>query len=103
MIIRTWKGCTPPENANRYEDLLRTEIFPGIRSKNIAGLRGIELLRKDNETEAEFMTIFRFDNLDSVRQLAGENYRTAYVPESARKVLSRFAPQAQHYEVRDVG
>jgi len=30
MIARIWHGWTVPENADAYEALLKTEIFPGI-------------------------------------------------------------------------
>jgi hypothetical protein len=41
-----------------------------------------------------------FDSLEAVRELAGENYEDAVVPEKARAVLSRFDTQSQHYEIR---
>ena len=40
MILRLWRGWTNPENADRYEELIRTTIFPGILGKTIAGLEG---------------------------------------------------------------
>lgn len=45
MIARIWYGYTTPDNADAYEALLKTEIFPGIVARNIAGFRRIELLR----------------------------------------------------------
>jgi hypothetical protein len=33
MIARLWHGWTTPENADVYENLLKTEIFPGIAAK----------------------------------------------------------------------
>jgi len=47
MIARVWHGWTTPENADRYESLLRDQIFPGIEAKGVAGYRGIQLLRRD--------------------------------------------------------
>jgi hypothetical protein len=38
MIARIWHGWTTPESADIYERLLKTEIFPGIFEKRIAGL-----------------------------------------------------------------
>jgi hypothetical protein len=46
MISRIWHGWTKPENADIYENLLKTEIFPGIASKNVSGYRGIQLFRR---------------------------------------------------------
>ena len=99
MTGRIWRGWTTPENADAYENLLRTEIFPGIAAKNVAGYRGIQLFRRSVGGEVEFVTIMRFDSLDAVKQFAGEDYETAYVPAKAREVLKRFDERSQHYEI----
>ena len=100
MITRIWHGWTLPENADTYEDLLRTEILPGIAQKEIPGYRGGHLLRRELADEVEFITMLLFDSLDSVRDFMGEDYEVAYVPESARKVLARFDERSQHYDMR---
>ena len=96
-----WHGWTTPENAGTYENLLRMEIFPGIAAKTIPGYRGIELLRRENGDEVEFITIMRFDSLQSVKDFVGEDYEQSYVPDKARAVLSRFDRRSQHYEMRE--
>lgn len=101
MIGRIWHGWTTPENADVYETLLKTEIFPGIAAKNVPGYRGIQLFRRPFDEEVEFITIMWFDSWDSVKQFAGENYEDAYVPPKAREVLSRFDKRSQHYEIRE--
>ena len=100
MITRIWHGWTTPENADTYEELLRTEILPGIAQKGILGYRGAHLLRRKVADEVEFITMLWFDSLDSVRDFMGEDYEVAYVPESARKVLARFDQRSQHYDLR---
>jgi len=100
MITRIWHGWTVPENADTYEDLLRTEILPGIAQKGIPGYRGAHLLRRELADEVEFITMLWFDSLDSVRDFMGKDYEVAYVPESARKVLARFDERSQHYDMR---
>ena len=101
MIFRIWHGWTSPENADTYENLLKEEIFPGIASKNVPGYRGISLLRRDLGNEIEFITIMQFDSLESIKQFAGEDYEKSYVPDKAKKVLSRHDSRAQHYELRE--
>ncbi len=104
MVSRIWHGWTTPENADTYENLLKTEIFPGIASKNVSGYQGIQLLRRPLEpldAEIEFITIMWFESWESVKQFAGEDYERAYVPSKARKVLSRFDDRSQHYEIRE--
>ena len=101
MISRIWHGWTEPANADTYEALLRTEIFPGILAKDVAGFRRIELYRRPTEGEVEFVTVMWFDSLDAVKAFAGEDYETAYVPDKARAVLKHFDPRSQHYEIRE--
>jgi antibiotic biosynthesis monooxygenase (ABM) superfamily enzyme len=101
MIFRIWHGYTSLENAAIYEALLKREIFHGIEQKKLAGFRGIDLIRRRNGDEEEFITIMRFDTLDNIRAFTGDDYETAYVPAEARKVLKRFDGRSQHYELRE--
>ena len=100
MIRRIWHGWTTPGNADKYETLLKEEIFLGIENRRIPGFKGIQLLRRHVGEEVEFVTLMSFDSLDAVREFAGEDYEAAVVPEEARAVLSRFDSRSQHYEVR---
>jgi heme-degrading monooxygenase HmoA len=100
MIVRIWHGWTTPGNADKYEALLKEEIFVGIQNRRIRGFKGIQLLRREHGDEVEFVTIMSFDTLDAVREFAGEDFEAAVVPEKARAVLSRFDGRSQHYEVR---
>ncbi len=100
MICRIWHGWTLPENADAYESLLKNEIFPGISNRQIAGYRGIHLLRRNLVNEIEFITIMWFDSIDAIRTFAGEDYEIAVVPTKARSLLSRFDACSQHYDVR---
>jgi hypothetical protein len=100
MIGRIWHGWTAPENADAYESLLRHEIFLGIQDRQIAGFRGIQLLRRDLALEVEFVTLMWFDSIEAIRIFAGEDYEIAVVPPEARALLSRFDERSQHYEIR---
>ena len=103
MISRLWHGWTTPENADSYEVLIRSTIFPGILGRGIAGLERIELLRRPLGAEVEFVTIMRFASWDAVRAFAGPDWEVSVVPLAARAVLARFDETAQHYEVRAEG
>ena len=102
MIGRIWHGWTTPENADKYERLLKEEIFPGIAAKGVSGYKEIQLFRRPIEgDEVEFITIMWFDSWDAVKQFAGDDYERAYVPPKAREVLARFDERSQHYEIRE--
>jgi antibiotic biosynthesis monooxygenase (ABM) superfamily enzyme len=100
MIVRIWHGWTTPGNADKYEALLKEEIFVGIENRHIPGFKSIQLLRREAGKEIEFVTIMLFSSLDAVRDFAGENYEVAVVPAKARAVLSHFDERSQHYEMR---
>lgn len=101
MISRLWRGWTTPQNADAYERLLRTDVFPGIVARRIPGFQGIQLLRRNVESETEFVTIMWFDSLDSVRAFAGNDYERAVVPLAARQLLRRFDERSAHFQLRD--
>ncbi len=100
MIARIWHGWTTPDDADAYEELLRSEVFPGIEAKGVAGYRGIRLLRRTVADEVEFVTMMLFDSLDDVKAFAGEDFERAYVPPRARRLLARFDERSLHYELR---
>lgn len=99
MISRIWHGYTTPENAAAYEELLLTEIFHTIEEKKIDGYRGIQLLKRELESEWEFITIMQFENIDSVKQFMGEDYEKSYVLPQAQKLLSRYDQRSTHYDL----
>ncbi|HEY4807601.1 MAG TPA: antibiotic biosynthesis monooxygenase [Roseiarcus sp.] len=98
MILRLWRGWTTPEDADRYEELIRTAIFPGILARAIVGLEGLELFRRQIDAEVEFMTLMRFTSWDAVKAFAGPDWEVSVVPPAARAVLARFDETATHYE-----
>jgi hypothetical protein len=99
MICRLWHGWTSRGNADAYERLLREEVFRGITSRDIAGFRGIDLLRREVPGGVEFVTLMWFDTLADVRDFAGEDYEAAVVPPAARLLLERFDERSAHYAV----
>jgi len=99
-IIRTWKGWTTLGNAPIYEDMLVNEVFPAVKKKGVKGLEKVSISVKTNKEEVEFFLILQFDSLDAVKTFAGEKYEIAYIPENAKRVLSRYEETAQHYEFK---
>lgn len=99
MIARWWRGWTASrETGDAYEELLRTTIFPSVRSHE--GCRGTYLLRRDLEAGgAEFATLTLWASLDAVRGFAGDDHEVAVVPDAARALLERFDERSVHYEV----
>lgn len=100
MISRIWHGWTTHDNADTYENILKTEVMHEIEGKGVEGFKEIRLLRRPHATEVEFITIIQFESLEDIKKFAGEDYEKAFVPDAARAVLKRFDETTQHYEVR---
>jgi hypothetical protein len=100
MLKRLWRGWTSAANADAYEELLRSTIFPGIEARAIEGFLSIALLRRPVGAEVEFMTIMSFADLEAVRRFAGLAHDTAVVPPAAQALLDRYDAQSAHYDVR---
>lgn len=97
-VKRVWHGWTTLENANKYQNLLHDEVFPGIEAKKISGYRSIELFRREIGDEVEFVTTMTFDSLQNVIDFQGEDYEKCYVPDAAKSVLKRWDRVSAHYE-----
>ena len=100
-IKRIWHGWTTNENADTYLEVLINKVIPSIKEKKIPGYREIEVLRKDNGNEIEFITIITFDSIKNVIDFMGEDYTRAYVPDVAQAVLKRWDHRCSHYEAID--
>ena len=99
MIARWWRGWTASrETTEAYEQLLRTTVFPAVRSHE--GCRGTYLFRRDlDEGGAEFATLTLWESGDAIRGFAGDDPEVAVVLDAARAVLERFDERSTHYEV----
>jgi antibiotic biosynthesis monooxygenase (ABM) superfamily enzyme len=96
MITRLWRGWTKSKDSDAYERFLLTELFP--RMRDIAGFLGAEVLRRDEDGEVAFVTLTRFETLDAIRAFAGEQYEKPVLEPTARALLSRYDPHAQHFD-----
>jgi antibiotic biosynthesis monooxygenase (ABM) superfamily enzyme len=72
-------------------------MFPSIH--RVPGYLGADLLRREDGDEIAFVTITRFESLESVRAFAGEDYEQAVVEPEARRLFSRFDERSEHYEI----
>jgi antibiotic biosynthesis monooxygenase (ABM) superfamily enzyme len=96
MITRLWRGWTASADADAYEQFLLTELFP--RMRKFTGFRGADVLRRTEQGEVAFVTLTRFGTLDAIRAFAGEQYETPVLEPTARALLSRYDPHAQHFD-----
>lgn len=100
MIVRIWHGWTTRDSADDYERLLQSEVLPGIH--RIDGYEGVILLRREDGTEVEFVTLTFWKSIEAVVAFAGTDHEAAVVPEGAQVLLERFDRRSMHYEMLPV-
>ena len=96
MITRIWHGTTKAEHADEYLAYIEET---GIRDyKNISGNKSTHILRRIEEGVCHFWTVTRWDNIESIKGFAGENFEKAkYYPED-QKYLLEFEENVIHCE-----
>ncbi len=99
MIARIWHGWTRRDDAPIYEEMLRSEILPGIAHRNIPGYHGAELFIREDGDEIEFLTLLRFDSMEAVKEFAGEDGGRPVIYPKAEPLLVRIDERSQHYHV----
>ncbi|HEX4653567.1 MAG TPA: hypothetical protein VH227_04900 [Candidatus Udaeobacter sp.] len=98
MIARIWHGWTKCADAQTYENMLRSEILPGIAARKINGYRGAELFIREDGEEVEFVTLLRFDSMNGVREFAGDDESKPVIFPKAEALIARME-QARHYRI----
>jgi heme-degrading monooxygenase HmoA len=91
-----WRGWTTSDNADTYERFLMEELFPSMRQ--ISGFDGAVVLRRVEGDEVGFVTLTRFESLDSIRAFAGDDYAAPVLEPRALELLSRWEEHAAHYD-----
>jgi len=100
MVARIWRGYTSFENADAYENFLKTEFMPSVEAKKIPGYKRFELMRKNGSEEISFITIMWFDSIEHIKNFAGNDYEKAVVHPKAQALLKRYDTVSEHYEVK---
>lgn len=98
MIARVWRGWTNAGDADAYEHLLRSIVYPEL--KGIAGYQGGYILRRNQGDETEFVTLNLFESIEAVQAFAGTDYEMPVFEPEARRLLFKVEPIARHYDVR---
>lgn len=98
-IARVWHGYTTKSNSGKFETILRDEVFPSIAANKPQGYKGAQLLKREMGDRVEFTTIMWFDNIEAVKQFAGEDYETAHIDPSVRPLLLEYDHTSAHYDL----
>ena len=97
MIARIWHGRTKIEDFETYTEFMRKRAIPDYRKTK--GFVKLVFLRAIRGSEAHFTLITFWDDLEVIRNFAGEDYEKAkYYPED-KQFLLEFEEKVAHYEV----
>ncbi len=97
MIARIWHGKTSLENYESYSEFLIRVAIPDYQRTK--GFKGLTFLRSISKDEAHFNLITYWENLEVIKNFAGEDFEKAkYYPEDSRFLLE-FEEKVKHHEV----
>lgn len=98
VIRRIWRSYTTLDNADAYEHLLETLMFPAIEGLRLPGYKNMELLRRVSDEEVEFIWVMNFAK--RLTPLRAEANDPVSVPRAAQQLLTRWDEHASFYEMR---
>jgi heme-degrading monooxygenase HmoA len=97
MIARHWKGIAKKDRADEYIAHLRNETFKGL--DKIDGFLSSSILTRNVEAGTEFLIITEWENINSIKNFAGEDYEVAVVPQVVKNIMISYDHLASHYEI----
>ena len=99
MVVRTWRGWTRAEDADRYVEYLRETGLKEYRAT--PGNRGAWVLRRVVGDRCEFVTVSVWGSFDDVRGFAGDDVeRAVFYPEDDAFLVDREL-SVDHWELLD--
>lgn len=97
MIARIWHGRTKQNDYEAYTEFLKKRAIPDYQ--NTRGFVKLIFLRNTKGNEGHFTLITFWENLDAIKNFAGNDYEKAkYYPED-KNYLLEFEETVMHYEV----
>jgi len=97
MIARIWHGKTTAANLEAYTALLKKLAIPDYTKTT--GFKGLTFLRNIQNNEAHFTLITYWENMEVIKNFAGNDFEKAkYYPED-NDFLLEFEEKVQHHEV----
>lgn len=97
MIARIWRGITPASKSDEYLAYLERTGVKDYRAT--PGNRGIQILRRMVDANAEFLIVSLWESMEAIRKFAGpDSDKAVYYPEDTKYLLA-LEPNVRHYEV----
>lgn len=97
MIARIWHGRTKASDYEQYTDLMKSKAIPDYQGTE--GFVDLTFLRRKEKEVAHFTLITYWENLQVIKNFAGEDFEKAkYYPEDDDFLLE-FEEKVLHHEV----
>jgi heme-degrading monooxygenase HmoA len=95
MIWRLWRGVARADQAANYEQHLRRETFPALRT--IEGFVDASILTRSLATGVEFLVVSRWVSMENIATFAGKDVEAAVVPRNVEQMMVEFDRTVTHY------
>lgn len=99
MIARIWHGRTKTSDAVTYRQYVMDTGMNDYRS--VKGNIAAQIWQQQDGDITHIYTLSWWDNFDSIKAFAGEDFTKAKYYEEDKKYLLEFEPTVQHYECWD--
>lgn len=97
MIARIWHGKTKAEHFEAYTDFMKSRAIPDYEKTE--GFVKLTFLRRLEGDVAHFNLITFWENLEVIKNFAGDDYEKAkYYPDD-KNYLLEFEEKVVHYDV----
>jgi hypothetical protein len=97
MIARIWHGAVPASKGDAYLALMRKVALPEYLAT--PGNRGAWCLHRSEEDVIHFEMLTFWDDAETIKRFAGENYSLAKYYDFDADYLIEMEPRVRHYEV----
>ena len=96
-VARIWHGRTPAARAEEYRQYLFDVGVKKIAS--LPGNRGVQLMMRKANEEAEFMVVSYWDSIDAIKGYAGATYENVHdLPRDAEFLIDK-EKLVRHFEL----
>ena len=97
MIARIWHGKTSIEKYEDYTSFLKQVAIPDYKKTN--GFKDLIFLRNIEDNEGHFTLITYWENLEIIKNFAGDDFEKAKYYSEDNDFLIEFEEKVKHYEV----
>jgi heme-degrading monooxygenase HmoA len=96
MITRNWTGVVKPERSRDYLHHLQHDTLKKLSS--IKGFLNARIHQRVVTDGIEYLVVTSWENMDAIREFAGDAADIAVVPPIAQEMMVRYDPVVRHYE-----